>query len=215
VAKRTPTEVAELGRPETPEETQARIAKARAERRGRQTVRNLVGSLVASLGVMALLIFVVVRPDTSLVETIDWEEVASQAAIQLPAAPVVPTLSPEWTSNRAEITQAAGAEIVWSVGLISADQGFVFIDQGFQADRQWVGVRTRQALSTGDVSLGDTSAPVIWVEYDRRANNSQSNYAYLLVHSTDTSTIVVGGTRAEAVTEVATAVSEFLMKEQP
>jgi hypothetical protein len=177
-------------------------------------MRNLVGSLLASLGVMALLIFVVVRPDSSLVEPIDWQQVASQASAQLPESPVVPELSDEWVANRAEISSAAGVQAVWSVGFVSPDQGFVFLDQGFQADAQWVGVRTRQAQPTGEVSVGAAGDEVVWVEYDRRANDPDGNYAYILVLSTESSTIVVGGTRAELVLEVATAVTRTVTKEQ-
>jgi hypothetical protein len=176
-------------------------------------MRNLVASLLASLGVMALLIFVVVRPDTSLVEPVDWKQIALQAAPQLPAAPVVPELPEEWVANRAEVSTAPGVEIVWSVGLISPDQGFVFLDQGFGADPQWIGVRTRQALTTGEVTLGEQGAELVWVEYDRRANDPDGNYAYLLTHTTPTATIVVGGTRAELVLEVATALTQFLVQE--
>ena len=75
MADKEPREVAGLGRPETPLEKNDRVQKARRERRARQTTRNLVWSLLTSLGVVALLIVVVVRPDTNLVEDIDWRVV--------------------------------------------------------------------------------------------------------------------------------------------
>jgi len=212
VARKQPPEVAGLGRPETPEESQARIAQARAERRGRQTMKNLAWSMLASLGVVALLIFVVVRPDHSLVEPVDWRGVAFEASSQLPAEPVVPELSQQWNANRAEISQVGTTASVWSVGLISDQQGFVFIDQGFGTDSSWLGLRTRQATPTNEVTLGDEGAPgILFQEYDRRANDPQGNYAYLLVHTADQTTIVIGGTSKDAVTEIAQAVAEFLI----
>jgi len=214
VASKQPAVVAGLGRPETPEETQARLAKARQERRGRQTIRNLVGSLLASLAVVALLVFVVARPDSSLVEEVDWRGLAGQAADQVPGTLVVPDLSGEWSANRAEISSAPGAVVVWSVGFVSQTQGFVFLDQGFDADSSWIQARTRQARQTAELTLGADSGPGLeWIEYDRRAQDPSGNYAYILVHLGDSSTIVVGGTSADAVAEVARVVTESLRKE--
>ncbi|MDP4971913.1 MAG: DUF4245 family protein, partial [Pontimonas sp.] len=103
--------------PEDPEDKAARLAKARAERKARQNMRNLVWSMLASLGVVALLVIVVVRPDTDLVQQIDWREVAEQSADQLPGDPVTPMLSDLWTSNRAEVTTQTGSEVTWSICL--------------------------------------------------------------------------------------------------
>ena len=211
VAGKEPAEVAGLGRAETPEESRARIAKARAERRGRQTIRNLVWSMLASLGVVAVLIFVVVRPDTSLVEPVNWQAVASGAADQLPGDPVTPELSDRWSANRAEISTAPGTSIVWSLGFISPESGFVFVDQGFGADSRWLGLRTRQALPTGERVFEDAEGiEITWIEYDRREADPSGNYAYLLSYTSDQSTIVVGGTTKDAVLEVAGAVAKSL-----
>ncbi|MBT7802785.1 MAG: DUF4245 domain-containing protein, partial [Microbacteriaceae bacterium] len=78
MASQEPREVAGLGRPETPAEKHDRVTKARAERRARQTTRNLVWSLLTSLGIVALLIIVVVRPDNTLVESVDYHSVAAE-----------------------------------------------------------------------------------------------------------------------------------------
>jgi len=211
VAKKEPREVAGLGRPETPEEKRDRVSKARAERRARQTVSNLVWSMLASLGVVAVLIFVVVRPDTNLVEPVDWNAVAVQAESQLPAAPVSPDLPEGWRANRAEVSRAPGAQAVWSIGLLSPNDAFVFLDQGFSADARWVAERTRQARSTGTIDLATEGGEVVvWEEFDRRDTDPNGNYAYLLVAELDSGYVVLGGTSELAVLDVARAVSEFL-----
>ncbi|WFR68334.1 hypothetical protein P9139_08975 [Curtobacterium flaccumfaciens] len=88
--------VAELGRPETPEETWARKDAARTARRQHQTAFNLVIALIASLGIVLFLVAVVVRPNTSVVDrAVDYRHVASQAkvpGVEL-AAPVLPGAS--------------------------------------------------------------------------------------------------------------------------
>ena len=189
--------------PEDPEATAARVAKARVERRARQNMRNLLWSVLASLGVVALLVIVVVRPDTNLVQEIDWQEVAAQSADQLPGEPVVPRLSELWTSNRAEITQETGAEVTWSIGLLGPEDSYVFVDQGFGANEAWVALRVEQSRSTGEVLLGYPPNQLPWVEYDRREVDPNGNNSYVVVFTTDDSIIVVGGTNAQGVTEVA------------
>lgn len=213
MAAKKPREVAGLGRPETPEETRERVAKARAERRARQTFPNLIWSMVASLGVVALLIFVVVRPDENLVPSVDWVEVAQTARAELPSEPIAPALPEGWSANRAEITSEPGTSQVWSVGLLSPDDAFVFVDQGFDADASWVAERTQAGQVTAEIALdGEEGSVVLWSEYDRRDVDPGGIYSYILVTNFDGFTVVVGGTAEAAVLEVARAAGEFVEK---
>lgn len=193
--------------PEHPEDKAARVAKARAERRARQNMRNLIWSMLASLGVVALLVIVVVRPDTNLVNEVDWRVVADQSADQLPGDPVVPMLSDLWVANRAEVSSEAGAGATWSIGLLGPEDSYVFVDQGFGASDEWLALRTERSPSTGEVDLGYSPDQVTWVEYDRREVDPAGNNAYIVVLETPQSTVVVGGTNAKGVTEVATDLS--------
>ncbi len=201
--------------PEDPEAKAARVAKARAERKARQNMRNLIWSLLASLGVVALLVIVVVRPDTNLVQEIDWQEIAAQSADQLPGEPVSPRLSELWTSNRAEVTKEPGADITWSIGLLGPEDSYVFVDQGFGANDAWVALRVEQSRSTGDVLLGYAPNQVQWTEYDRQDVDSGGLNAYVVVLEQEGSIVVVGGTHARGVTEVANEVSWQLAESNP
>ena len=62
MARKEPAIVAELGRPETAEETAQRKAENSRKHRANQTALNLVGATVASLAIVAFLVIVVVRP---------------------------------------------------------------------------------------------------------------------------------------------------------
>jgi hypothetical protein len=155
VAGTEPREVAGLGRPETPAEKNERVTKARAERRARQTTRNLVWSLLSSLGIVALLIIVVVRPDANLIESVDYQAVAKEISSEVPSEPITPQLSELWSANRAEISREPGAEITWSIGLLGPESSYVFIDQGFEADASWVSLRTE--LTLGQTMLMSSS----------------------------------------------------------
>jgi hypothetical protein len=201
--------------PEDPEAKAARVAKARAERKARQNMRNLIWSLLASLGVVALLVIVVVRPDTNLVQEIDWQDIAAQSADQLPGEPVSPRLSELWTSNRAEVTKEPGADVTWSIGLLGPEDSYVFVDQGFGANDAWVALRVEQSRSTGDVLLGYAPNQVQWTEYDRQDVDSGGLNAYVVVLEQEGSIVVVGGTNARGVTEVANEVSWQLAESNP
>jgi hypothetical protein len=71
--------VAELGRPETPEETAARKAENSRSHRANQTTRNLLLATFASLAVVLFVVLVVVRPAGDLVKTVNYHSVARQA----------------------------------------------------------------------------------------------------------------------------------------
>jgi len=210
MSPKEPSEVAGLGRPETPAEKNERVQKARAERKARQNMRNLVWSLLASLGVVALLVIVVVRPDESLVESVQWEAVAEEAGPSLPGAPIVPRLSELWESNRAEIRKEPGADATWSIGFLGPEQSYVFVDQGFGADASWVQQRLDNSRTTGVVTLG-YQEELSWDEYDRQAQDPGGNRAYLVVTEWDNSILVVGGTSQQAVHEVASDISDQIM----
>lgn len=203
-----PREVAGLGRPETPQERQDRVAAARLERRARANMRNLVWSLLASLGVVALLVIVVVRPDTNLVDTVDWATIADEARAQLPGAPITPMLSDVWSSNRAEVTAEPGASATWSIGLLGPEQSYVFVDQGFGADSLWLSPRIERSNPTGTVTFGyGPPNELVWEEYDRREQDPDGIRSYVVVFTTAESTIVVGGTDERGVREVANDIS--------
>jgi hypothetical protein len=163
--------------------------------------------MLASLGVVALLVIVVVRPDTDLVQQIDWREVAQQSADQLPGEPVTPMLSDLWTSNRAEVTSEPGSDVTWSIGLLGPEDSYVFVDQGFGANEAWVALRVEQSASTGEVLLGYAPNQVQWREYDRREVDPHGNNAYVVVFDYEDSIVVVGGNNAQGVVEVANEVS--------
>src|SRR3978361_379146 len=127
---RGPRIVAELGRPETPEETAARKAENSRAHRANQTTRNLVLALLASLAIVLFAVLIVVRPTADLVAPVNYRTVAEQAQkddTETLAAPPLPT---GWHSNDAELKTDSGKTVTWYVGLITPKQQFVAIDQG-------------------------------------------------------------------------------------
>jgi len=186
--------VAELGRAETPEETADRKAAASAKRRSNQTAINLVIALVASLGVVLLIVLVVVRPNVSQLPHVDYAAVAADAQGAVDTELVVPVLPPDWWANRAELnTRAADDVATWEIGFITPSQQYIAFTQGIDTNPTWVAGKVANAPSSGS----QTIEGVTWEVYDRRDADDPGNLAYALVTTFEGSTFVLSGTASE------------------
>lgn len=187
--------VAELGRPETAEETWARKDSARRARRQHQTAFNLVLALIASLGIVVFLVAVVARPDGAVDRSVDYQQVASQADV--PGVTLAaPELPDSYSANRADYKdKAADGVDVWTVGFLTPDKQYVGLQQGIDANPTWVANQLDQHAATGSRSIGGTK----WTVYDRRAEGKDAgNQAYALVASFGRNTVVLAGTADDA-----------------
>jgi hypothetical protein len=200
--------VAELGRPETPEETWLRKDTARRSRKEHQTAFNLVLALIASLGIVLFLVAVVARPDSTVDRDVHYRQVAAQADVPgvTLAAPALPG---SWSSNRADYTdKTADGVDVWTVGFLTPDKQYIGLQQGIRANPTWVANQLGQHRATGTRSIGGTK----WTVYDRRDEGQDAgNQAYSLVGTFGSDTIVLVGTANDAsFRTVASAVAEQL-----
>lgn len=192
-----PAVVAELGRPETPEETAARKAQNSANHRNRQTINNLVYSLLATLAIVAVIVLIVPRGNPSATKpAVDYASIAQQAQGSEPDALLVPKLPADWKSNNAELrTKTSDKVDSWYIGLITPKQQFVGITQGFGANDSWVSDQVNKSR------IKDTRVidGVRWDVYDNRTSGSDDgNVEYALVTSSGDSTIIVFGTAEDA-----------------
>ncbi len=203
-AQKAPPVVAELGRPETPEETAARKAENSRRHRANQTLFNLVLATLASLGIVVFLFAVVVRPDTAPPAPVDYVSVAEGANADVPlAAPVVPA---DWYANAARYRPEFGVQ-TWYVGFITSGEGFIALNQGIDANVTWVTAEVDGRSATGETSIGG----VDWQVYDHRDEGSSGNYAYALAAEFDGSTVVLHGTASDAEFEsLAASIAEEL-----
>jgi len=209
-AAKPPAIVAELGRPETPEETAARKAQNSANHRNRQTVNNLVYSLIATVALVAVIVLVVPRGNpTSSAPAVDYAAVAQQAQGSEPDRLVVPRLPSAWSSNSAELrTKTADGVDAWYIGLLTPKGQYIGVTQGFGANDSWVADQVNRTRIAGTREIDG----VKWDVYDNRAAGSDAgNVAYALVTSAGKSTVVVFGTAADAeFTAVAASLSDQL-----
>lgn len=187
-----PPIVADLGRPETPEETAARKAENSRKHRAAQTVRNLLWALAATLAVVLFLVLVVVRPDLAPPAPIDYDTVAGQVQAELNTPISAPVLPPQWSANQAEVRKQ-GEISVWYVGFITPDEQFIALNQGIDANPTWVDNVLNRATPTGKLMIDN----VEWTVYDHRKAKDPGNLAYALVTVVDKSTYVLYGTASD------------------
>ena len=194
--------VAELGRPETADEKAARIAESRRRRRANQSTKNLLLSLAASLAIVLFLVLVVVRPDPAPA-TIDYVTAAAEAEASLGTSVVAPVVPTTWVANRAELAGSGGVT-EWAIGFITADNRFIGVLQGFDANPTWL----RTALSNPGEGETVTIAEREWQLFDRRGVSGVGLREFALVTDTTDSTIVLYGTATDDdFTLLATAVT--------
>jgi Protein of unknown function (DUF4245) len=186
--------VAELGRPETADETAARKAENSRAHRANQTTRNLILALLASLALVLFVVLVVVRPATNLVPTVHYKTVAAEAQQTVSQHLAVPELPESWSSNDAELKQGVGSATTWYVGFITPKQQFIALEQGINRSAGWPATVIGKVTSTGHVTIDG----VRWTVYDQRSNANAGNFGYTLSATIGSSRYLLHGSADNA-----------------
>lgn len=192
MAKRPPRVVAELGRPETPEETAARKAENSVNYRQRQTLRNLLLALGASLLAVLVIVLLVPRSDTPIERDIDVADVAEQAQVASDVPLAVPELPDDWRANAAELRSSDADQVTaWYVGYLTPGNEYIGMYQGLEANPTWVAALLERTLATGTTTIDG----VEWTVHDNRDTaDDVGNARYGLTTEAGDSTFVLLGT---------------------
>jgi hypothetical protein len=162
--------VANLGRPETPQETADRKAASSAAYRSSQTFRGLIAALIATVGVVLLIVLIVPRGDMAGSRGVDLSAAATNAQNSLSRPVLLPTVPSNWRVNKAVLID--GKPIVWDITTApeAADaRGYAHIAQAFDADADWAATPLKGTAPKGTVSIGGRT----WNQYEL-ANPAQS-----------------------------------------
>jgi hypothetical protein len=190
--RRQPRVVAELGRPETPQETADRKAENSRNYRKRKTVNNLVYSLLVCVGLVLVIALAVPRADDSLLPEVDYRVVATQAQSSSEHILANPELPGSWSSNRAE-TDTSGGVSSWNIGLITPSNEYIGITQGFDANETWLSQQLRQSAASSTITVDG----IEWTVYDNRGRDDVGNTEYALTTESGASTFLVFGTAGD------------------
>jgi hypothetical protein len=205
-APRAPRVVAELGRPETPEETAARKAATSRKHRESRTTKNLVVALLASLAVMLVVVLIVPRSDTPIDRDVDVQTTAEQAQPAMSAPLAVPELGDGWRANAAEIRRSEADEVTaWYIGYLTPGDEYIGVYQATAANPTWVAGLLARTIATGTTTIDGVS----WTVYDnRQSSDDVGNARYGMTTEAGDSTFVLLGTGDPAeFAELATALT--------
>jgi hypothetical protein len=194
-SKREPRIVAELGRPETGEETAERLATGSRNYRSRKTLNNLVLSLLATLGLVLVIVLLVPRNDNPILLDVDYQETAAQLQTAVDEPLLSPVLPDTWRANAAEY-RSGGSDGVsaWYIGLLTPENQFIGLTQGFDANPTWL------SQQVGDTPVSQTLmiGGVQWDVYVNPETRDQGNFEYALVTESADSTYLLLGTAEPA-----------------
>jgi hypothetical protein len=182
--------VAELGRPETPEETADRKAESSRKHRANQTFLNLVLALAACLAIVLVLVFVVVRPSLDETPNVEYQKLAADAQPTVSETLAAPVLPKGWTANAARLEKGSDGIVSWYIGLVTPAPQYIGLVQGLKANASWVSAQLNSAKSTGTTTIDG----IEWTLYDQRGSSkAPGNFAYSMSATIDASSFVLHG----------------------
>ncbi|QIG40236.1 DUF4245 domain-containing protein [Microbacterium sp. 4R-513] len=195
---RAPRIVAELGRPETPEETADRKAQFSAAYRSSQNTRNLIAALLATLTVVLIIVFAVPRGSIPEREPVDVASVAADVSSAEDRTVLVPDVPDTWRANSAAVEgDSVGA---WTIVYVPSEaSGYLRIAQGFDADAAW----PTRVLKGADASGTTTIDGVEWTVYDIPDPARAGNVSIALSTPAGPDTVMIYGSTDEKTVETA------------
>ena len=203
---RGPRVVAELGRPETPEEAAARKAESSRVYRSSQNTRNLVAALLVTLAVVAVIIFAVPRGTPPEREAIDVAAVAERIGDSEGRLAIAPEMSDEWIVNSARL-EGDGSVRTWTIVYAPDDEeerGFLRVAQGFDAEESWPARVLSGAAPVDTVTIDG----IEWDRYELDAART-ANISVALATTAGADTILIyGAAERDVIEEVAASIAD-------
>ncbi|WP_193598367.1 DUF4245 family protein [Microbacterium sp. YJN-G] len=204
---RKPRVVAGLGRPETPQETADRKAESSRVYRSSQTFRNLIAALIATVAVVAVIVFAVPRGEPTERPLIDVAKIAADVESTSERPVVVPELGDFWRVNAAGLE--GGAVTVWNITLAPSgerERGFIRVAQAFDADVTWAPQVTGGMAPTGTTEIDG----VTWDVFDM-GDRGTANVTYALGTQAGPDYVLLYGSRsADSTKELAESLTAQL-----
>lgn len=188
-----PRIVAELGRPETPQETADRKAASSARYRSSKTFRNLVAALLITIAVVAVVYLGVPRGSLAEPEPADVPAAAAAAEASVGRPVLVPEVPEDWRANSARLEGG-----MWRVVYAPAS-GFVRVAQGLDAPDDWTSREIGGYAPTGTVTIDG----ITWDEYRIPSAGRTDSISYALSTPAGTDTVLVYGATDAATAAIA------------
>ncbi|MBT9605584.1 DUF4245 family protein [Microbacterium sp.] len=193
--------VAELGRPETPDETAARKAESSRRYRSSKTFRNLIAALLATVAVVLVVIAAVPRGEPAPRPQPDVPALAAELSDDLGRPALSPALPDGWRVNQA-MTEGQGGVEAWTMVYVrSGESGFVRVAQGLDAGEEWVAQILGGARSTETIEIDGLD----WAVYRPSDPERAGNISYALSTPAGPDQVLIYGDASPETTAIAAA----------
>lgn len=161
-----------------------------AERRAKATVRNLIYSMLVTLGVVLLLMLGVPRDDSSRLTAVDYVQIAEAASESQGHMALAPEIPEQWYSNAARLDNSLGVR-GWYVGFVTDNNQFIGLSQAFESNPSWEADMLKANLQDGEIEI----AGLTWEIWPTRNPSSPpGTKEFALKHNFGESVVVIYGT---------------------
>ena len=117
------------------------------EHRAKQTVNNLLLSLLVSVGLVVVMILIVPRDDSSRIAHIDYKAVAQQASEASKHEVLAPELPAGWWSNKATwLSTPVDAVPRFEVGFVGPKNQYIGVTQAFGVNPTWIALTLKDVV---------------------------------------------------------------------
>ncbi len=166
------------------------MSDSAAKHRAKQTVRNLILSLLVSLGLMVALVLGVPRDDSNRVNPVDYIKIAQEAQASANQTILAPAVPEDWYSNGARLENELEVAS-WYVGFVTPDNQFIGMSQAFESNPSWLALTLQGNWQDGEIVLGGKTWQ-IWPTLT--PSNPPGTKEYAMVHEFGSSAVVIFGT---------------------
>ena len=168
------------------------------EHRAKQTVNNLLLSLIACVAMVLVVVLIVPRDDSSRIPHIDYKAVAAEAATASKQAVIAPELPMDWWSNQAKWSQnPVDAVPKFEAGFVGPNNQYLGMTQAFGVNPTWL------ALSLKDVVLeknySNSGSKLVWGIYKTaEVHNPAKTRDIIWITQYENNAVMIYGDASEA-----------------
>ena len=170
------------------------MSESAAQRRANQTVRNLILSMLATLGVVLLIVLGVPRDDSNRIQQVDYQQIAQEAQPAVSQQLIAPAIPSDWWSNAARLESSFGVD-TWYIGFVTPDNQYIGLSQAFEANPSWEALTLQGNWLETEVEIAGKTWEV-WPTLSPSTPPGTKEYAML--HRFGNSAVVIYGTAAQA-----------------
>lgn len=188
------------------------MSDAAAQRRAKQTVRNLLWAILATVAAVALVVLAVPRDDSSRLSAIDSVEVSNAAREDSGLPVIVLEQLPEgWYATQARWSSASSkgeADIFF--GLVGPNNQYIGITQVFEFEDAWFEDETVGLEKTAEYDFGNYNWSVLEAAGSVNIDDVDPMWGLFLERDV---VLITGSADSDSIATIAKQIDEQLAKE--